>query len=233
MEEYAFNKFNNTNGYSKANLSEIVVSYVKNRILAGDLKSGDRLIETDISDELKVSRAPVREAMRELNILGILDFSPRKGSQVLEMTYEDIAEIFSIRIPLEMQVISIIFEKSLLEDKDLEYLERLNNEMINPNHTAMDEKEMVYMLNVNDLTFHSFFWRKSNSLRRANILEGQFFQLLIAMNQDISTLGSIQEKYDQHKAIIDACKTGSVDETLSAFKIHMDSYLNAISNFDK
>ncbi|WP_416334010.1 GntR family transcriptional regulator, partial [Anaerospora hongkongensis] len=50
--------------YEKQSLSDIVVSYVKNRILSGVLKSGDKLIEADISSALNTSRAPVREAMR-------------------------------------------------------------------------------------------------------------------------------------------------------------------------
>ncbi|WP_156023789.1 GntR family transcriptional regulator, partial [Sporomusa ovata] len=60
--------------YEKKSLSDIVVSYVKNRILSGTLKSGDKLIEADISNELNTSRAPVREAMRILNEQGIISF---------------------------------------------------------------------------------------------------------------------------------------------------------------
>ena len=70
--------------YSKANLSEIVVSYVKNKILTGELKSGDRLVETDMSEELQISRAPIREALRELHMRGILSFSPKKAARSLK-----------------------------------------------------------------------------------------------------------------------------------------------------
>jgi DNA-binding GntR family transcriptional regulator len=62
--------------YEKQSLSDMVVSYVKNRILSGTLKGGDRLIETDISNNFNISRAPVREAMRILNEQGLITFSP-------------------------------------------------------------------------------------------------------------------------------------------------------------
>ncbi|GLC78955.1 GntR family transcriptional regulator [Lacrimispora brassicae] len=226
----SYDKLSHMITYSKANLSEIVVSYVKNKILTGELKSGDRLVETDMSEELQISRAPIREALRELHMRGILSFSPKKGSQILEMNYEDIAEIFSIRIPLEMQVLSIIFEKSMLQEQDLDYLETLNDSMIKPEHdSAVDDMEKTFVLNTNDLAFHDFFWKKSGSFRRAEILENQYYQLLIAMNKDLSTLGSKKEKYDEHKAIIEACRTGSLEKTLSAFQAHMDSYLKAIT----
>ncbi len=226
----SYDKLSHMITYSKANLSEIVVTYVKNKILTGELKSGDRLVETDMSEELQISRAPIREALRELNMRGVLSFSPKKGSQILDMSYEDIAEIFSIRIPLEMQVLTIIFNKSRLEDQDLDYLEALNNDMLKPEHdTGIEDKEKTYVLNTNDLAFHEFFWKKSGSFRRAEILENQYFQLLIAMNKDLSTLGSMNEKFTEHKAIIEACRSGSLDKILSAFQAHMDSYLKAIS----
>lgn len=230
MLDNSYDKFNHMITYSKANLSEIVVSYVKNKILTGELKSGDRLVEAEMSEELQISRAPIREALRELHMRGILSFLPKKGSQILEMSYEDIWEVFSIRIPLEMQVLTIIFEKKLLKEEDINYLEALNNEMIKPDREQTTEnKEKVFIFNASDLAFHEFFWKKSGSFRRAQILEDQFFQLLIGMNRDISTLGTIMEKYEEHKRIIDACRTGELDQVLAAFQAHMDSYLKVVT----
>lgn len=230
MENHSFGALNSIIGYSKVNLSELVVSHIKNKILAGDLKSGDRLVETDISEELQISRAPIREAIRELNIQGILSFSPRKGSQVLDLSYEDIVELFSIRIPLEKQVYEIIFENRLFSEEDLEYLDHLNHEMLVMDSTITDPREKVFMLSSKDLEFHRYFWTKSKSMRRATILEGMFFQLLIAMNQDISTLGSTEEKFREHQQIITAFRSGKLEDTLKAFDKHMESYLAAISN---
>ena len=47
--------------YSKQSLGELVVRYIKDKILDGELKSGDKLIETDVANDLKISRAPLRE----------------------------------------------------------------------------------------------------------------------------------------------------------------------------
>ncbi|MEL7656616.1 MAG: GntR family transcriptional regulator [Bacillota bacterium] len=229
MLNNAYDRLNHMITYSKANLSETVVSYVKNKILTGELKSGDRLVETDISGELGISRAPIREALRELHMRGILIFLPKKGSQVLNLGYKDIEEILSIRIPLEMQVLTLIFKKSLLQEQELDYLEKLNHEMIRADkETAMDVREKNYIFNTCDLAFHEFFWKRSESLRRVEILENQYFQLLAAMNRDISTLGSVMEKHDEHKRIIEACRIGVLDQVLAAFQAHMVPYLKAI-----
>ena len=98
--------------YEKQSLSDMVVSYVKNRILSGTLKGGDRLIETDISNHFNISRAPVREAMRILNEQGLITFSPRKGNHVIEMDPAEIMEVFEIRTSLETQILRKILAKS-------------------------------------------------------------------------------------------------------------------------
>jgi DNA-binding FadR family transcriptional regulator len=94
--------------------------------------------------------------------------------------------------------------------------------------TISDEKEKKFIFNTYDLAFHEFFWKKSESFRRADILQNQYFQLLAAMNKDASTLGSAEEKYEEHQKIVEACRSGSLNQALSAFQKHMDSYLNAV-----
>lgn len=75
MVNLAMSKMSN---YEKKSLSDMVVLYVKNRILEGSLKSGDKLIEAEISEALHTSRAPVREAMRILNEQGFVSFCRAK-----------------------------------------------------------------------------------------------------------------------------------------------------------
>ena len=149
----------------------------------------------------------------------------------MELTVEDNKEIFSIRIPLEMQVLTLIFTKSRIEEDDLQILEMLNQEMISMEESDGQSRK-IYMLNLKDLQFHQYFWNKSGSFRRAGILENQFYQLLIAMNQDIATLGQVQEKYEEHQKIIDACRAGVLVDVLAAFETHMETYLNAITRFE-
>lgn len=229
MERYSYAEAQNPLRYSKSNLSELVVFHIKYKIMAGDLKGGDRITETEISEELEISRAPVREAMRELNMQGILFFSPRRGSQIQELTQMDVEEIFSIRIPLEIQVLTIVFEQKLIGEAELKELEALNEELLSHRSRQGDVRELTYQLNANDLSFHKFFWTKSKSFRRVAILENQFFQLLTGMNKDLSTLGSIEEKYQQHKAIIEAFRRNSLSDIVGAFRDHMNAYLEVIT----
>lgn len=229
MDKNEFYKFDDSNNYSKLNLNQIVATYIKNEILVGNLKSTDKLIETELSDILQISRSPIREAMRELNMQGILSFSPRKGNQIPDLAYNDIMEIFAIRIPLETQIIKIIFENYTFSSSDIDYLININEKMLQGVEHSTSSKEKIYILNSMDLSFHSFFWEKARSHRIANILESQFYQLLTAMNKDVSTLGRTEDKYNEHMEIISACKLGSLEKTVDAFKKHMDSYLSDVT----
>lgn len=71
------------------------------RILAGDLKSGDRLFEDQLAADLGVSRNPVRESLRALEATGLIEVRPRHGAYVAEYNHSDLAELLEIRALLE------------------------------------------------------------------------------------------------------------------------------------
>ncbi|WP_021169839.1 HTH-type transcriptional repressor CsiR [Sporomusa ovata DSM 2662] len=211
--------------YEKKSLSDIVVSYVKNRILSGTLKSGDKLIEADISNELNTSRAPVREAMRILNEQGIISFSPRKGNQVLEMSPKEILEIFEIRITLEIQVLDLLVSQHMLQEEDYQEMQNLSLQMQDGERQCSKNEERVFLLNTLDLSFHRYLWNASESRRRAQILEGLFYQLLIAMNQNIVSLGTFEEKAQEHLRILNALKTKQLPVVFEEFHQHLHTYI--------
>lgn len=82
-------------------IRDMVYEAVREAILKGDLKSGERLIESETASLMKVSRTPVREALRMLEKEGLVEYIPRKGIFVKGFTRQDIIEIYSIRSALE------------------------------------------------------------------------------------------------------------------------------------
>jgi DNA-binding GntR family transcriptional regulator len=86
---------------SRTVLREQVKELLLERILAREYAPGDRLVETRIAQELGVSQAPVREALRELETLRFVESAPFKGSWVREVSDQELAEIYPIRAALE------------------------------------------------------------------------------------------------------------------------------------
>lgn len=78
-------------------LGEVVFDYLRNAILSGDLKPGERLMEISLAEQLGVSRTPVREAIRKLELENFVEMIPRKGAYVAQLKPKDILDILEIR----------------------------------------------------------------------------------------------------------------------------------------
>jgi DNA-binding GntR family transcriptional regulator len=82
-------------------LREQVKELLLERILSGEFRPGDRLVETRIAQELGTSQAPVREALRDLELLRFVESEPFRGSRVRGISPEELAEIYPVRAALE------------------------------------------------------------------------------------------------------------------------------------
>lgn len=82
-------------------LSAKVYNHIRDGILAGTFAKGDELKEKNIGDELGVSRTPVREALRQLELEGLVSIIPNKGAFVEGVSTDDIRDIYEIRALLE------------------------------------------------------------------------------------------------------------------------------------
>ena len=82
-------------------IREIVLERLRDAILGGLFKPGERLVESDIAERLGVSRTPVREAFRQLEIEGLAENLPRRGTVVTGFTHKAVMEIYEIKEVLE------------------------------------------------------------------------------------------------------------------------------------
>jgi DNA-binding GntR family transcriptional regulator len=78
-----------------------VVAILREEILSGNLKPGQKLVEKELSEKLGVSRTPLREAIRMLEVEGLVESIPNRGSRVASITIKDIINLYELRINLE------------------------------------------------------------------------------------------------------------------------------------
>lgn len=88
-------------GASHSPLTQIVVDALRERILGGAIPPGERLVEGRLSEELGVSRMPVREALRQLAAEGLVTIEPRRGASVTEFSSQQMRELVEVRATLE------------------------------------------------------------------------------------------------------------------------------------
>jgi DNA-binding GntR family transcriptional regulator len=114
-------------GIFKLSLSDQVKQYILDEIERGELKPGDRLVESQLAKHLKISQAPVREAIRELVSTGFL-VRTNKSTNVRMLTDEDMLEIYTVRASLEALVAQLAVQN--ITDEDLQALRKIIGEMI-------------------------------------------------------------------------------------------------------
>jgi DNA-binding GntR family transcriptional regulator len=90
-----------TLGESHSPLTRLVLDKLRERILGGTVAGGERLVEGRLSEELGVSRMPVREALRQLAAEGLVTIEPRRGATVTQFTDEQVRELVEVRATLE------------------------------------------------------------------------------------------------------------------------------------
>lgn len=88
-------------GESHRALFDVVTERVRTAILNGDLYPGERLVEDRLAQQLNVSRHPVREALRTLQLEGLVEISPRRGATVSRITVEEAADLFQVLASLD------------------------------------------------------------------------------------------------------------------------------------
>ena len=151
-------------------LREVVFNTLRQAILKGELKPGERLMEIALAEKLGVSRTPIREAMRKLELEGLVVMIPRRGAQVANITEKDLNDVLEVRITLENMAI----EKACanMTDKDVRKLELAAQDF----QKSTAEGDLVKMAEA-DVNFHEAIYRIN-----LDVKEGEFLVLTGVLN---------------------------------------------------
>lgn len=107
-------------------LRDVVFENLREAILEGKLKPGQRLMEVQLAEQLGVSRTPVREAIRKLELEGLVVMLPRKGAYVANMSLKDIMDVLEVRASLEGLAAYLAAER--ISDEDIKKLKDISEE---------------------------------------------------------------------------------------------------------
>ena len=143
-------------------LREVVFNTLRQAILKGELKPGERLMEIALAERLGVSRTPIREAMRKLEQEGLVVMIPRRGAQVANITEKDLNDVLEVRITLENMAI----EKACanMTDADIRKLEQAAEVF----QTSTAEGDLVKMAEA-DVNFHEVIYEAADNKRLMQI----------------------------------------------------------------
>jgi DNA-binding GntR family transcriptional regulator len=214
-----------------------VINDIIAAIVAGDLKPGDRVIEQYIAQQMKISRSPVREAIRELVAQGILQFEPRKGAYVSPMVPGEIKSTYMLRSRLEG--LAARLSTDYLTQDDLVILEHNSLQMVE----ASQVNNAAAFVD-NDIQFHDFITTHCNHPRLIKMIEGVRIQtrLYMVMSKEYLVAHSqLNRESNAHQPILEAFRMHDCnlveqkvqEHILAAGEIMLESILSQGENIIK
>lgn len=213
--------------FSHKNLGQEVAEYLKTEILLENLKAGERILEAQVANTLNISRAPVREAMKELENNGLVTNIPRRGTFVINLSNEDIEEIFDIRVILEIRIFEELLRHKKLQEKDFQRLTLIVDEMVDIAR-RQDMEDLIIEVNKKDIAFHHFLWDKSGRKWSMKILQSLHNQIQLAMVIDSRREGDLVESAEKHYGIIRNLKQGDLKAAKLSLVEHILTYKESV-----
>jgi DNA-binding GntR family transcriptional regulator len=193
-------------------LREQVKELLLERIISGELEPGQRLVETHIAQEFGVSQAPVREALRDLELLRFVDSAPFRGSWVRQISREEITQIYPVRAALEEIAARAAAERL---DGNVGELEREVEGM----RTAADLHEQV----AHDARFHELIIEASGNVP----LMAAWRSLQVAAVTAITALATGMDREEvalRHRPIIDALRSRDAESAGRTIRAHLEQF---------
>ncbi|OHR66551.1 hypothetical protein HMPREF3291_01575 [Bacillus sp. HMSC76G11] len=203
-------------------LADQIYHLIKDSIIKGELKPGDRITELDISTKHGVSQAPVREAFLRLNEDGMVVSMRHKGTFVSNISLKDIKEIYDFREKMEPLAIQLAIENAKEQDK-------INLLSLFEKMVEAGEKQDVDLIRNADVMFHTYIYKLANHSFMYRIWE-----LLSARSNRVWYLTSqvyfddLNELTQIHKPIVDSFIQKDAEQCIDAFKIHLEFVKNKI-----
>lgn len=211
-------KFSDSTDY--ISLSDKVYQYLRDAIAEGRYVTGDCLVEMKIAEELGVSRTPVREALKQLELEDLVDSQPNRGVIVKSFTTEDLRDVFTIRHLLEGQAAYWAAER--ITDAQLRQLREIVDLM-----EFYTQKNDVPNLVQLDSRFHEIVYAASNSRSLKHILTSLHHNISRARKSSLTEPQRPAGSLAEHQHIYAAIERHDAE----ASKAYMEQHIDTASNY--
>jgi DNA-binding GntR family transcriptional regulator len=182
-----------------------VYQILREKILSGELKAGERLIERELADVLKISRTPVREALRKLDSEGLIRIIPRKGGIVADLSDEDIIDMFEILESLEALAVRQAAERITPEQRKM--------------LDEVDESDVSAMIRA--------ICQVARNRRLDEMIRGLLDLIRASARIGRERPGRANEAVEEHRAILNAVKERDAERAVQLVHEHVRRSIEA------
>lgn len=180
-------------------LRDMVFDVLMNAIMKGQLSPGERLLEVQLAEDMGVSRTPVREAIRRLELEGFVIMVPRKGAYVAGLSVNDVECVYEIRIALES--LAVRLAASRMTDEDYQLLDDLAERM-----TATWQEGNVEQWVALDAQFHELLYKFSRNERLVQMMNNIMEQLSRYRIISLADMSVRKNSLSEHHDLIEALR---------------------------
>jgi DNA-binding GntR family transcriptional regulator len=191
-----------------------VYDALRRAIITGALQPGQRINEAQVARQMRISRGPVREAIRLLEQAGLLVSVPRRGTVVVTLSADDVEEVYTLRADLETRAIRRA--TSRLSDADLAELERLLDVM----QAAGVAEDLTALLDA-DIAFHRKIVKAAGWPQLHRVWESLHPRTLTLYTIETLVKWSAEMHAERHRPVLDALRERDVEWASVAIRRHI------------
>jgi len=197
-------------------LRDVVFKTLRQAILRGELEPGERLMEIQLAERLGVSRTPIREAIRKLELEGLVLMIPRKGAEVAKISESNLRDVLEVRRSLEELAIDLACQR--MTEEELEELKVTQQKfaLAIRNGDAMQIAET-------DERYHEIIYDSTKNARLVQILNNLREQMYRYRLEYIKDEDKRQVLLVEHERILKAISLRHVQEAKQAIREHIDN----------
>lgn len=194
-------------------LRENVADEIRMKIINGELLPGARIVEQDLASEFGVSRGPVREALRQLEEEGLVEYTRNAGCSVRQIGPEDIYEIYYMRANYEIMAVKLYGKE--FPAQTLEQMQKITDQMKTLQDDAYRE---VFEL---DNQFHEQIMDLVPFKRLKKAWDDlSYGNIIIGYNMNVKRDDVVQIQYQIHEKLLNVCQGGNLEEIVQAILNH-------------
>lgn len=199
---------------SHGSLGSKIFILLRDRILNESYKCGDKLNELTLAKELKISRTPIREALKQLELEGLVESIPNKGVYVKGFSPRDIDDMFEIRLSLEGLAVSFAIDR--MDEVHLAKIKEVFELL--EFYTTKSDFDKVNDFNI---LFHESIYQATQSTYFEQILKDIHYYVSVTSRHSIARPERLESSLLEHRAILEAIIDGDKDEATERIQRHI------------
>ena len=202
-------------------LRDVVFNTLRQAILRGELKPGERLMEIQLANKLGVSRTPIREAIRKLELEGLVLMIPRKGAEVAEITEKSLRDVLEVRRALEELAVQLACEK--ITKEEIRELERVAKEF----QQVVKSRDITEIAEV-DVCFHDIIYTATDNQKLIQLLNNLREQMYRYRVEYLKRDGVFPQLIAEHEAIIRHIENNEKEKATEVICRHIDNQVETV-----